>query len=141
MSWLVEASVDDREDELISLAKRMQSRAYAPYSKFSVGSAVLTDNGDIFEGFNIENISYGATVCAERVAIWNAIVAGATSISIVAVALDSEIPSPCGICRQVMSEFGVRKVIGVDSKSSKVVRWNMDDLFLNPPEIEFKNNN
>lgn len=101
-----------RKEELIGLAIRARDRAYAPYSHYAVGAAVLTEDGRIFTGCNIENASYGATVCAERTAIFQAVNEGATKITAIAIAggLSGKEPVdyafPCGICRQVMKEFG-----------------------------------
>lgn len=101
-----------RKEELIGLAIRARDRAYAPYSHYAVGAAVLTEDGRIFSGCNIENASYGATVCAERTAIFQAVNEGATKITAIAIAggLSGKEPVdyafPCGICRQVMKEFG-----------------------------------
>lgn len=92
--------------ELVSMALEAQKHAYVPYSNFHVGAAVLADNGKVYTGCNIENASFGATICAERTAIAKAISDGAKKILAVAVSSDSEGPTqPCGICRQVMSEF------------------------------------
>ena len=95
--------------QLIAAAKRAMTNAYAPYSKFRVGAAVLTSTGRIFTGCNIENASYGMTNCAERTAIFSAIAAGGPKLEIRAVAVvnDRGVPcSPCGACRQVIYEFG-----------------------------------
>lgn len=92
--------------ELVSMALKAQQQAYVPYSHFHVGAAVLADNGRIYTGCNIENASFGATICAERTAIAKAVSDGARRILAVAVSSDSEGPTqPCGICRQVLSEF------------------------------------
>ena len=92
--------------EMVDMALRARQNAYAPYSGFHVGAAVLADNGKIYTGCNIENSSFGATICAERAAIAKAITDGAKKILAVAVTSDSEGPThPCCICRQVMSEF------------------------------------
>ncbi len=94
------------DDELIAQALAALENAYAPYSRFPVGSAVATDRG-VFVGVNVENASYGLSICAERVAIGAAIAAGATRITEVAVASTSSPPAaPCGACRQVIAEFG-----------------------------------
>ena len=91
--------------DLIKQAKKAMETAYVPYSNFSVGAAVLA-NGDIFDGCNIENASYGLTNCAERTAIFKAISAGNRKIDAIAVIADTDSPvSPCGACRQVIAEF------------------------------------
>lgn len=100
---------DGPEHDLEQAAKEAAQMAYCPYSKFPVGAAVLTSDGSIYRGFNIENASYGLTVCAERVAIFNAISAGKRPISLYvtcpkAGSRESE-RMPCGACRQVISEF------------------------------------
>jgi cytidine deaminase len=89
--------------ELVARALASRGRAYAPYSKYRVGAAVLTDAG-LFGGCNIENASYGLCNCAERTAIFSAVAAGATKVLAVAVATDDG-GSPCGACRQVLAEF------------------------------------
>lgn len=92
-----------------------RAHAHAPYSKFQVGAAVLTANGEIFAGCNVENASYGLTICAERVAVGSAVAAGHKQIVAVAVATSGG-HSPCGACRQVLSEFGpAMEVILVDA--------------------------
>jgi cytidine deaminase len=92
--------------ELAELARKAQPHAYAPYSKFKVGAALLTKDGKIFTGCNIENSSYGLTICAERVAIFNAVSAGASKFKAIAIVSDlSGFTSPCGACRQVLSDL------------------------------------
>ena len=94
-------------DKLIAEAKTAREKAYAPYSNFKVGAAVLTSNGKIFSGCNIENSSYGLSICAERVAIFNAVSSGYREFTKITVVTDSDTPSsPCGACRQVIFEFG-----------------------------------
>jgi cytidine deaminase len=90
--------------QLIERALEARNRAYAPYSRFSVGAAVLTDSGQIHAGCNVENASYGLTICAERAAIFQAITAGSRRIVAIAVASQKG-ASPCGACRQVLAEF------------------------------------
>ena len=91
---------------LLSRARAIRARAYAPYSKFQVGAAVLDDKGRIHTGTNVENASYGLTVCAERNAVAAAVAAGAKQLRAVAVVTPTSPPgSPCGACRQVLAEF------------------------------------
>lgn len=94
-------------NKLITEAEKARKRAYAPYSKFKVGAAVLSADGKIFTGCNIENASIGLALCAERVAIFKAISEGSTKFKAIAIIGDTDKPcSPCGACRQVISEFG-----------------------------------
>ncbi|MBI3600155.1 MAG: cytidine deaminase [Nitrospinae bacterium] len=94
-------------DNLIAEAKKARENAYAPYSKFKVGAAVLTGDGKIFTGCNVENSSYGLSICAERTAIFNAVSAGYKEFTKIVVVTDIDPPaSPCGACRQVIFEFG-----------------------------------
>ncbi|HCB47991.1 MAG TPA: cytidine deaminase [Chloroflexi bacterium] len=89
---------------LVDLANAARQRAYAPYSNYHVGAAILADDGRIFTGVNVENASYGLTICAERAAVFSAITAGARRLLAVAICTEYG-GSPCGACRQVMSEF------------------------------------
>ena len=98
-----------QERELIERAMAMAEMAYAPYSRFHVGAAVLAESGKIYGGANVENASYGATVCAERSAIFAAVNAGERKLVAIAVT-----ETPCGMCRQVMREF-------CDPKTFKVI--------------------
>jgi cytidine deaminase len=93
--------------KLAAAAKQAAGRAYAPYSKFRVGAAVLTGTGKIFAGCNVENASYGLCNCAERTAIFSAVAAGEEKISCVVVYTPTKTATaPCGACRQVINEFG-----------------------------------
>jgi|SRR5690625_2450800 len=94
------------KEQLIENAKVGRQNAYAPYSKFLVGAAILSESGKIYTGGNIENSSYSLTCCAERVALFKAISAGEKNFISMAIIADTEHPiSPCGACRQVMVEF------------------------------------
>src|SRR5436853_1014874 len=92
--------------KLIEAAAQARACAYAPYSKFSVGAALLTRSGNVFSGCNVENISLGLTICAERAAVAAAIAGGQKDFAAIAVVTDSQEPAvPCGGCRQVLAEF------------------------------------
>lgn len=128
-------------DKLIEEAKKAREKAYTPYSKFKVGAAVLTSEGKIFSGCNIENASFSLSTCAERVAIFKAISEGANKLKAVAIIADTKRPcTPCGACRQVISEFGENIVLIManlkgDIKISKIDKllpnaFNRDDLIL-----------
>ena len=103
--------------ELLRAAKRARKQSYSPYSKYKVGAAVLASDGRIFSGANVENASYGLTVCAERVAIFKGVSEGLREIKAVAiVAGGSKKAYPCGACRQVILEFGKSSVVIVEHK-------------------------
>lgn len=96
----------DDFNKLYDVAKASADKAYAPYSKFKVGAALLCKTGEVFSGGNIENASYSLTCCAERVAIFKAVSEGHTNFKALLITADTEKPiSPCGSCRQVMNEF------------------------------------
>lgn len=104
--------MSDLDRTLLDLAAAAAELAYTPYSHFRVGAAVVTDSGEVFSGANIENAAYGACVCAETNAITTAAAAGTRRIEVVAVVcLDGDLCTPCGNCRQVMREFGVKRVV------------------------------
>jgi cytidine deaminase len=113
--------------ELLEAAWRVRNHAHAPYSSFAVGAALLAEDGRIFSGCNVENLSYGLTMCAERVAIGAAVAAGARSFLGVAVVADTAVPvSPCGACRQVLAEFAVPLVLMANRRER--LEWRLDDL-------------
>jgi len=97
--------------DLLDQARRAATHAYAPYSGFPVGAAVLTSTGEIFTGCNVENAAYGSTLCAERGAVMAMVAAGFREIDTVAVVGPDGPCWPCGACRQVLSEFGCRRVL------------------------------
>jgi len=105
----------EEQSRLLQVAQTVAQRAYAPYSNFRVGAAVLTQQGNIFAGCNVENASYGLTICAERAAIFSAIAQeGGDHMRIQAIAVVNEqnLPcSPCGACRQVIFEFGSTAIV------------------------------
>src|SRR5438067_9523048 len=93
-------------ENLVQRATEAREHAYAPYSSFKVGAALLASNGRVFTGCNVENATYGLTVCAERVALWKAVSEGEREFVAVAVVSESEHPAfPCGACRQLLWEF------------------------------------
>ena len=106
-------------DRLLRNARKVMKNAYAPFSKFKVGAAILTSKGRVFVGCNVENSSYGLTNCAERTAIFSAVAEEGPELEIEAVAVadtDGTPCSPCGACRQVIYEFGPRAVIFYQGK-------------------------
>ena len=115
-------------DTLVDAARAAQQRAYAPYSRFRVGCALEADDGRVFVGCNVENASYGLTICAERAAVCAAVVAGAQRFRRAVVVSDADPPAaPCGACRQVLSEFGpALRVDGVGPAGS--VTWTIAEL-------------
>ena len=108
------------ENRLIEKAKAVSSKAYAPYSGFKVGAALLTKSGNIFTGCNIENASYGLSICAERTAIFKAISEGEREFSEIVIYVDSDqLFPPCGACRQVLSEFSKDLKVTIISNKEK----------------------
>ncbi|VDK54390.1 unnamed protein product [Anisakis simplex] len=117
------------KDALVDAARKAMQRAYCPYSKFQVGAALLTENGVIITGGNVESASYGCTICAERSALVRALAEGHTSFK--ALAVSTAIPEPaslCGPCRQMLIEFGDMHVIMASSTSEKRVEMMLSEL-------------
>jgi hypothetical protein len=109
--------IEQELQKLIQAAIEMRKQSYSPYSNFAVGAAVLSNDGYIYGGCNIENVSYGLTNCAERTAIFNAVSDGKRNISAIAVVADTDRPcSPCGACRQVIGEFKIPCIIMANLK-------------------------
>ena len=116
------------DQELLEKAKEAAQKAYAPYSHFQVGAALLTQEGKVYSGCNIENASYGATNCAERTAIFKAVSEGETSFSKIAVvAADGSTAYPCGICLQVMNEFMPDGLVVLEEQGA-CVRYSLREL-------------
>ncbi|HEY3861070.1 MAG TPA: cytidine deaminase [Verrucomicrobiae bacterium] len=118
--------------KLFSAARAAMKHAYAPYSNFHVGAAILLGDGRIFSGCNVENASYGLTICAERNAVFTAVAASARKPEIMAVAVVNRrgMPcSPCGACRQVLAEFGPRAAVWY-SGAGGVIQRSMQELLV-----------
>lgn len=115
-------------EELIAKAREVINNAYAPYSNFKVAAVVKTKSGRIYTGVNIENASYGLTVCAERVAVFKAVSEGDRDIDTVVVYTDTDEPTPpCGACRQVIAEFNPNALI-VMAGRKKTVTAKLSEL-------------
>lgn len=116
-------------DRLVAEAWRAREAAYAPYSRFAVGAAVIAGSGRTYTGANVENASYGLTICAERAAIVAAVSAGEREIRAVAVVADSgALAPPCGSCRQVISEFGKASLVIAENRRGQRALWLSSDL-------------
>jgi cytidine deaminase len=119
----------EEADRLVAAARRARSRAYAPYSNFTVGAAALCAGGRVFEGCNIENAAYGPTVCAERVALFCAVVAGCRDIRAVAVVGPGAGPlTPCGTCRQVMWELAPEATVIMEGEGGERMTTTVAEL-------------
>lgn len=117
------------DKELVNIAKEAMENAYAPYSHFKVGAALLAKDGRVFQGCNIENASYGATNCAERTAIFKAVSEGYRGFEKIAIVASSgEYVSPCGICRQVLFEFLPEGKVILDSDEKGMVTFTVREL-------------
>ena len=120
-------------DALVRAAEAARRHAHAPYSRYHVGAAVEADDGSIYAGCNVENASYGLTICAERAAVCAAVAAGARKIRRAVVITDSDPPgAPCGACRQVLAEFGLDMrvtAIGPARRQEWTLRELLPDAF------------
>jgi cytidine deaminase len=115
-------------DALVRAAEAARRHAHAPYSRYHVGAAVETEDGAIYAGCNVENASYGLTICAERGAVCAAVAAGARKIRRVVVVTDSDPPgAPCGACRQVLAEFGLDMEVTAIGPARRM-QWTLRDL-------------
>jgi cytidine deaminase len=115
--------------ELIEIARQARDRAYAPYSNFAVGAALLGADGRVFTGCNVENLSYGLTICAERSALFSAVAQDCRNFQMITVVADTdEAISPCGACRQVLAEFCPDLKIITATLSGKLFQASLSDL-------------
>lgn len=115
--------------ELINKAKKMLDKAYAPYSKFHVGAALLDSQGNVFTGCNIENSSYGCACCAERTAVFKAVSEGSRCFEAIAIVSSAGGETfPCGICRQVLAEFSPEIRIILENERGELVTYKLQDL-------------
>lgn len=128
-----------QDASLVAAARAARKKAYSPYSGVKIGAAVLTRDGEIFSGCNIENASYGLSCCAERTAIFNAVASGHRGIrSMAVVGKSQEFTSPCGACRQVMVEFNPRMRVlrrGDDGFSENVTAEDLLPSHFKPAEL------
>lgn len=116
-------------DSLVTAARLAMNRAYCPYSNFAVGAALLTKDGTVITGGNVENASYSGTICAERSAVARAVAEGHREFQVIAVCTATAEPcSPCGICRQFLIEFGDTKIIMSSSLSDKRIEMQLSQL-------------
>ena len=117
---------------LMAEAVRARKRAYAPYSHFAVGAALLTKDGRVYHGCNIENASYGLTICAERNAVWKAVSEGVTEFAAIAVtARDGRGAPPCGSCRQVLHEFAPNSTVYWRDARGRILKRKLTELLPN----------
>ena len=110
----------EEQEKLIQVALRARKWAYAPYSNYPVGAALLTESGRVYDGVNVENAAYPVTICAERVAVFKAVSEGEHKFDTIAIVTDNG-GSPCGSCRQVLAEFGLETVILLADKNGELI--------------------
>ncbi len=124
--------------KLIDAALAARENAHAPFSKFKVGAAVEDQTGRIFTGCNVENATYGLTICAERVAVFKAISEGARKFTRIAVAADTDVLTPpCGACRQILWEFCGNAELILVNLAGKTESFRLKDLFPRPFDASF----
>ena len=129
------------KSDLIKEALKAKDNAYVPYSNFHVGAALVTEDGQLFTGCNIEIASYSPSLCAERTAIFKAVSQGHRKIKEIAVVGDSNFTYPCGVCRQVLREFGKDAIIYVANSPEDYREYRLDELLPNsfgPEDLDDK---
>ena len=120
---------------LLDAARVARAQAYAPYSRFAVGAALRTKSGRVFTGCNVENLSFGLTICAERAAVFSAVAAGEREFEALAVVADSREPvTPCGACRQVLAEFSPSLPVCSANLEGAVFESSIAELLPRPKE-------
>lgn len=120
---------NEKKQELAGLAVEMRKRSYIPYSHYAVGAALLTKDGRIFTGCNIENAAYPVTICAERTAIFKAVSEGERDFEAIAIATEDGLGYPCGSCRQVMAEFSLDMAVMLADREGRItVESTVKDL-------------
>ncbi len=125
-------------DSLIEAATQARDRAWAPFSKFKVGAAIVDESGRVFTGCNIENATYGLTICAERVAVFKAISEGATKLMRIAVVADTgTLTPPCGACRQILWEFCGDAALTLANLAGRVETISLKQIFPRPFDESF----
>lgn len=123
---------------LVQIARKARDRAYAPFSRFKVGAAIVAQDGRVFTGCNIENATYGLTICAERVAIFKAVSEGANRFQQIAVvAAAKQLTPPCGACRQIIWEFCGDIPVVLSNLEGKTEQFQMSKLFPRPFDQSF----
>ncbi|XP_057371939.1 cytidine deaminase-like [Daphnia carinata] len=134
--------LDSSIQKIVNKAKAVRERAYCPYSKFSVGAALLCEDGAIIDGCNVENVSYGLTICAERSAICKAISQGQKIFKSIAICAEmkEKFVGPCGACRQVLAEFSLDMDIYLCKPNNEIVKTTVGKLLplsFNPNWVSF----
>jgi len=131
------ATTKREREELAAIARRAKGHAYAGYSKFRVGAALLTSDGTVIEGCNVENSSYGLAICAERNAVFQAVAAGKKKFRSIAIASDDRgFLSPCGACCQVLAEFAPHLEVLLTNAAGGIRVTSLDKLFPIPPDLK-----
>jgi cytidine deaminase len=118
---------------LVAAARQVRANSYSPYSSFKVGAALLARSGHVYTGTNVENASFGLSICAERSAICQAVAAGEREFQAIAICTDGQQPTPpCGACRQVLQEFAPTLTVLLAGRTGEVERYQLSELLAHP---------